>query len=109
MDLHRALLHAEARQAGIADDPYKMLAAAIGDARFAWLKPLSDLIVGLDEAGAQGELPDLASVAPFARTAREILVVGGPVALRAAALAPSAPAIAPAQATLAKVLESLPT
>jgi hypothetical protein len=78
MDLHRALLHAEARKVGIADEPYKMLAAALGDERFAWLKPLRDLT-------APGSL----------------------VYLRAGVLAPEAPGIREAQATLADVLGML--
>jgi hypothetical protein len=107
MDLHRALLHAEAKQVGIADDPYKMLAAAIGDQRFAWLKPLSDLIVALDEAGAQGTLPDTAALAPFVAKARDLTAPGSLIYLRAGILAPNAPGIHEAQATLADVLGML--
>ncbi|WP_216849854.1 hypothetical protein [Acidisoma sp. L85] len=107
MDLHRALLHAEARKVGIADEPYKMLAAALGDERFAWLKPLSDLIVTLDEAGAQGTLPDNTALAPFVAKARDLTAPGSLVYLRAGALAPEAPGIREAQATLADVLGML--
>jgi hypothetical protein len=94
MDLHRALLHAQARETGLAGNPYKLLGAVMEDPRFAWLRAFSDLIVAVDEAGANGELPDAASLAPFVTTLRGLVAPGSAAAARIAALSPTTPDIA---------------
>jgi hypothetical protein len=96
MDLHRALLHAQGREAGLAGNPYKLLGAVMEDPRFAWLRAFSDLIVAMDEAGARGELPDAAALAPFVAAVRALIAPGTEAAARIAALAPTTPDIAAA-------------
>jgi hypothetical protein len=98
MDLHRALLHAQGREAGLAGNPYKLLGAVMEDPRFAWLRGFSDLIVAMDEAGARGELPDAAALAPFVAAVRALIAPGTEAAARIAALAPTTPDIAAAAA-----------
>ncbi len=87
MDLHHALLHAQARETGLAGNPYKLLGAVMEDPRFAWLRAFSDLIVALDEAGDRGELPDAAALAPYVAAARALIASGTEAAARIAALA----------------------
>ena len=54
LDLHKALLDAERaeyeRMAGSATPPAALLQMLITDPRFAWLRCISRLIVGMDEA-----------------------------------------------------------
>ena len=106
MDLHRALLHAQARESGLADNPYKLLGAVMEDARFAWLRAFSDLIVAMDEAGARGELPDAAALAPYVATVRALIASGTEASARIAALSTTTPDIAAAHdKTKAALLE----
>jgi hypothetical protein len=104
MDLHRALLQAQARETGLAGNPYKLLGAVMEDPRFAWLRAFSDLIVAMDEAGAQGELPDAAALGPFVATLRALIAPGTPAAARIAALSPTTPDVAAAYDTTQAVL-----
>jgi hypothetical protein len=108
MDLHRALLHAQARETGLAGDPYKLLGAVMEDPRFAWLRAFSNLIVAIDEAGAQGELPDAAALAPFLGTLRGLIAPGTEAARRIAALSPSTPDLAAAAAKTQAALAEFP-
>jgi hypothetical protein len=94
MDLHRALLHAQARETGLAGNPYKLLGAVMEDPRFAWLRAFSDIIVAMDEAGARGELPDAAALAPFVAGVRALIAPGTEAATRIAALSPTVPDVA---------------
>ena len=104
MDLHRALLQAQARETGLAGNPYKLLGAVMEDPRFAWLRAFSDLIVAMDEAGAQGELPDAAALAPFVARLRALIAPGTEAAQRIAALAPTTPEVAAAAAKTDRAL-----
>jgi hypothetical protein len=104
MDLHRALIQAEARGTGLAGNPYKLLGAVMQDPRFAWLRSFSDLIVAIDEAGARGELPDAAALTPYLETLHGLLAPTAEAGQRIATLAHSAPAVATAQRKLAHVL-----
>jgi hypothetical protein len=96
MDLHRALLHAQARETGLDGNPYKLLGAVMEDPRFAWLRAFSDLIVAMDEAGAQGELPNAAALAPYVDAVRALIAPDTEAAARITALAPTTPDLATA-------------
>lgn len=52
--LHRMLLAAEAEAHGLSRDPYKMMGAAMSDARLAWLMPMLKAIAAFD-ADAEGD------------------------------------------------------
>ncbi len=108
MDLHRALLHAQARETGLDGNPYKLLGAVMEDARFAWLRAFSDLIVTMDEAGAQGALPDAAALAPYVATLRALIAPGTEAAARIAALSPTTPDLAAAYAKTQIALSEFP-
>jgi hypothetical protein len=108
MDLHRALLHAQARETGLGGNPYKLLGAVMEDPRFAWLRAFSDLIVAMDEAGARGELPDAAALAPFAAAVRALIAPGTEAATRIAALAPTTPDVAAAHDQTTVALSEFP-
>ncbi len=104
MDLHRALLHAQARETGLDGNPYKLLGAVMDDPRFGWLRAFSDFIVAVDEAGDQGELPDAAALAPFVARLRGLIAPGSDAAERIATLAPSTPEVASAYAQVEAAL-----
>ena len=57
-ELHRALIRAEIGDDPSLENPYTMLFALIGDPRFAWMKPLSELIAGIDQSVADGEMAE---------------------------------------------------
>jgi len=88
MDLHRALIQAEAQATGLAGNPYKLLTAVMQDPRFAWLRSFSDLIVAMDEAADRGELPDRAALTPYLTTLKDLLGPGHDAGARIAELAP---------------------
>ncbi|GAB0114576.1 hypothetical protein [Acidisoma sp. C75] len=88
MDLHRALIQAEARASGLDGNPYKLLTAVMQDPRFAWLRSFSDLIVAMDEAGDRGELPDRAALTPYLVTLRGLIAPSHEAGARIAALVP---------------------
>jgi hypothetical protein len=108
MDLHRALLHAQARETGLDGNPYTLLGAVMEDPRFAWLRAFSDLIVAMDEAGARGELPDAAAIAPYVDTLRGLIAPGTAAAERIAALAPTTPDLAAAAARTDAAVSEFP-
>ena len=104
MDLHRALIQAEARAHGLDTSPYKLLQSVMGDERFAWLKAFSDLIVAMDEAGARGELPDVMALAPYLETLHGLVAPVTEAGQRVALLSDGAPDVAAAQEKLVHVL-----
>lgn len=104
MDLHRALLQAQARETGLAGNPYKLLGAVMEDLRFAWLRAFSDLIVAMDEAGDRGELPDASALAPYVAGVRALVAPGTEAAARIAALSPTTPDVAGAHDKLKTAL-----
>jgi hypothetical protein len=108
MDLHRALLQAQARDTGLAGNPYKLLGAVMEDPRFAWLRAFSDLIVAMDEAGARGELPDAGALAPYLAIARALVAPGTEARSRIDALVPTTPEIAAAFAETEAALAEFP-
>ncbi|APH71235.1 hypothetical protein [Aquibium oceanicum] len=57
-ELHRALIRAEIGDDPTLDNPYTMLFALIGDPRFAWMKPLSELIAGIDQSVVDGDVDE---------------------------------------------------
>jgi len=61
--VHRRLLLSEAQARSLGNDPYKLMAAAMGDPQLAWLHPLLKLIASIDEADDEGQLRDDASLA----------------------------------------------
>ena len=108
MDLHRALLQAQARETGLAGNPYKLLGAVMEDPRFAWLRAFSDLIVAMDEAGDRGELPDAVALAPYIAAARALIAPGTEAAARIAALSPTTPDVAAAHDQTRVALSGFP-
>ena len=61
--LHRALIRAEIGDDPALANPYTMLFALIGDPRFAWMGPLSQLIARIDQKVADKEVADAAALA----------------------------------------------
>lgn len=55
-ELHRALIRSEIGDDPALQNPYTMLFALIGDPRFAWMGPLSQLIARIDQQVADGEI-----------------------------------------------------
>lgn len=53
--LHQALLHFQADHVNFNGSPLELFDLATKDRHFAWLKPLRELIVALDERCAQAE------------------------------------------------------
>ena len=84
-DLHRALIRAEIGDDPALQNPYTMLFALIGDPRFSWMGPLSQLITRIDE---QVAAKDIASMEMLAQLRKEAdLLLGeekgqGPVVFR---------------------------
>ena len=72
---HRALIEAEAGADAALDNPYSRLFALIGDPRFAWMSPLSGLIVRLDEA-VDDEATDAVAVSALAGVAAALIAHG---------------------------------
>lgn len=72
-ELHRALIVAEAGEDFSQQNPYTFLFAVIGDARFAWINGLTQLIVRLDEAIAEGEISSGEQLEPFRSDASRLL------------------------------------
>jgi hypothetical protein len=104
MDLHRALIQAEARAHGLDTSPYRLLQSVMQDTRFAWLRAFSDLIVAMDEAGDRAELPDVAALAPYLETLHGLVAPTSEAGLRVQALAQDAPDVQAAQDKLVHVL-----
>jgi len=103
MDLHRALIQAEAHAYGLDTSPYKLLQSVMSDERFAWLRAFSDLIVAMDEAGDRGELPDVTALAPYLETLHSLVAPSSEAGMRVQALA-DAPDVQAAQDKLVHVL-----
>lgn len=104
MDLHRALIQAEARAHGLDTSPYKLLQSVMSDERFVWLRAFSDLIVAMDEAGDRGELPDATALAPYLETLHGLVAPSSAAGTRVQALADQAPDVRAAQEKLVHVL-----
>ena len=76
LDLHRALLEAEQRlyeQAHGRVTPGELLNLALKHQQFAWLHPLSQLIVRIDELLAEDEPPGDAAIAAVMGDAKKLL------------------------------------
>lgn len=77
LDLHKRLLDAERRLYEVAHGRVtagELLNLALKDQQFAWLHPISELIVRIDELIALDDLPDEHDVAFVANQVRTILV-----------------------------------
>lgn len=61
-ELHRALIRAEIGDDPVLQNPYSALFALIGDPRFGWMEPLSQLIVNIDEKVAGKEITGIEMV-----------------------------------------------
>lgn len=61
-ELHRALIRAEIGDDPVLQNPYSALFALIGDPRFGWMEPLSQLIVTIDEKIAGKEIAGMEMV-----------------------------------------------
>lgn len=68
-ELHRALIRSEIGDDPALQNPYTMLFALIGDPRFAWMGPLSQLIARIDQQLADDEVTDGDALASLHRTA----------------------------------------
>lgn len=55
-ELHRALIRSEIGDDPALQNPYTMMFALIGDPRFAWMGPLSQLIARIDQQVADNEI-----------------------------------------------------
>src|SRR5690606_1402058 len=73
---HRALIKAEADADPSLESPYTKLFALIGDPRFAWMNPLSGLIVRIDEAVDEDEPCTADSVSGFVGEAAGLIAHG---------------------------------
>ncbi|MGE0446909.1 MAG: hypothetical protein AB7P99_16910 [Vicinamibacterales bacterium] len=77
LDLHKRLLDAERRMYELAHGRVsagELLNLALQDPQFAWLHPISELIVRIDELIALDDLPDQQDVAFIAERIRALLV-----------------------------------
>lgn len=77
LELHKRLLDAERRLYETAHGRVsagELLNLALKDQQFAWLHPISELIVRIDELIALDDLPDEKDVAFIARQVRAVLV-----------------------------------
>lgn len=77
LELHKRLLDAERRMYELAHGRVsagELLNLALKDQQFAWLHPISELIVRIDELIALDDLPDQQDVAFIAERVRAILV-----------------------------------
>ena len=109
-DLHRTLLQAEAGAAGLGGNPYALLGAVIHDPRFAFLRPLTQLMVALDEMGAKGANPPVSSLAPQLDAAERLLDgrdAGDGFGERLAHWRGAAPAVAAPEAALRLTMRGL--
>jgi hypothetical protein len=83
LDLHKRLLDAERRMYELAHGRVsagELLNLALQDPQFAWLHPISELIVRIDELIALDDLPDQQDVAFIAERIRALLVPRRPAA-----------------------------
>jgi len=109
--LHRILLMSEATALSLGGDPYRLMGAAMGDPRLAWLQPLLKLIVGIDEADDAGSLEAPADLAAC-RARVEALLYGeggeGDLAARLGGWTARSPAIAELDRRLRQTLAAMP-
>ncbi|MGE0715445.1 MAG: hypothetical protein AB7P02_08390 [Alphaproteobacteria bacterium] len=70
--LHKALIDASTAGNAALADPFARLNAVMRDPAFAWLQPLSALIVEIDERGAEGDVTTI-DMARFRRLAEGLL------------------------------------
>ena len=73
---HRALIKAEAGNDPTLESPYSKLFALIGDPRFAWMSPLSGLIVRIDEAVDEDEAREAGAISAFIDEASGLIAHG---------------------------------
>ena len=73
IDLHRALIHAEAGDDPALRNPYTLLFSVLGDKRFAWTSGLAQTIVRLDEGLDEGEIETIDDLRPFRAQAARLL------------------------------------
>ena len=71
--LHQHLLRFEADQSGFAGSPLQLFDRAVKDSGFAWLKPLREGIVSLDERRAEEETISEAEATRFGDRFLQIL------------------------------------
>lgn len=79
-ELHRALLNAQAAGSPVAANPYALLQAVMHDPAFAWLRGFSNLMLRIDEAGAQGATPSPEAMQGFLADATHLVEGGGDAA-----------------------------
>ena len=72
-ELHRALIRAEIGDDPSLQNPYSALFALIGDPRFAWMGPLSQLITHIDEQVAAKEIASMEMLAQLRKQAALLL------------------------------------
>lgn len=75
-DLHRALIRAQIGDDPALENPYTMLFALIGDPRFAWMGPLSQLVTRIDQHVADGEITGLDMLAELRTQAGRLIGEG---------------------------------
>ncbi|HWX46567.1 MAG TPA: hypothetical protein VNZ61_00755 [Roseomonas sp.] len=79
-ELHRILLNAQAAGSPVASNPYALLQAVMHDPAFAWLRGFSNLMLRIDEAGAQGATPSPEAMQGFLAEAVHLVEGGGDAA-----------------------------
>jgi hypothetical protein len=75
-ELHRALIRSEIGEDQALQNPYTMLFALIGDPRFAWMGPLSQLIARIDQQVADDEIADEAALLGLHREISDLTIQG---------------------------------
>ncbi|MBE0693367.1 MAG: hypothetical protein IH590_09695 [Aquamicrobium sp.] len=75
-ELHRALIRAEIGDDPALQNPYTMLFALIGDPRFAWMGPLSQLVARIDQQVADGEIDSMEMLAGLRAEAARLIGEG---------------------------------
>ncbi len=75
-ELHRALIRSEIGDDQALQNPYTMLFALIGDPRFAWMGPLSQLIARVDQQVADDELADEEALLGLHREISDLTIQG---------------------------------
>lgn len=110
-DVHKLLLEVEGYQAGVMDNPIRLLQLATMDSRFAWLRPLSKLITELDEQQANTDAPTPAMLGEYRKAVETLIPASGEAAdefySRYTTLMQQSPRIAMAHATLRRELRNI--
>jgi hypothetical protein len=109
--LHKVLIELEAKHVGQIK-PHELLNMVIYDERFTWLRLLSGLIVGLDEAHEDNETPEVDRLSTFRRMIETLI---GPLTAenkhfqeRYYALLQQSPDLAIAHGDLKRIIGKLP-